>query len=63
VAVAITNAGADIHAASVATVDGVARDRFDLSTADHHKLAPLVERLIAENLEKGFSGLVRQQKI
>ncbi len=60
VAVAITNAGADIHAASVATVDGVARDRFDLSTADHHKLGRNVERAIADNLRQGFSGLVRQ---
>ncbi len=60
VAVAITNAGADIHAASVATVDGVARDRFDLSTTGNRKLGRDVERVITDNLRRGFSGLVRQ---
>ena len=31
IAVAITSAGADVHAASVTTMHGIAHDRFDLS--------------------------------
>lgn len=60
IAVAITNAGADIHAASVTTVAGVARDRFDLSDAAHQKLAPNVRVAIEQNLRAGFSGSVRR---
>lgn len=58
VAVAITNAGADIHAARVNTVDGIARDHFDLSDTGHRKLPPGVDRTIAANLRSGFSGRV-----
>lgn len=39
IAMVITNAGADIHAASVSTVDGVGRDCFDLTDADGNKLS------------------------
>lgn len=56
IAVAITNAGADIHAASVETQGGLAIDRFDLSDADHRKLASDVRLAIATNLRTGYSG-------
>lgn len=57
IAVAISNAGADIHAASVETRDGVAVDRFDLSDAAHRKLSPEVRVAIARHLREGFSGV------
>ena len=38
ITVAFATAGVDIHAASVATVDGVARDRFDLTDSGGHQL-------------------------
>lgn len=56
IAVAIANAGGDIHGASVQTVDGVATDRFDLSDEHHGKLLPAVSTLIEQNLRSGFSG-------
>lgn len=56
VAVAIANAGANIHAASVRTVDGIAKDLFDLSDGDNKKLEPRVSRAIEANLRNGFSG-------
>lgn len=56
IAVAIANAGANIHAASVRTVDGIARDLFDVSDGDGQKLAPNVSRAIEANLRNGFSG-------
>lgn len=56
IATAIANAGANIHAASVRTVDGIARDLFDVSDGDGHKLAPHVSRKIEANLRNGFSG-------
>lgn len=40
VATAIVTAGADIHAAAVSTVDGMALDRFDLSDQAGNKLDP-----------------------
>lgn len=61
IAVAITNAGADIHAASVETQNGLAVDRFDLSDATHRKLAPDVRLAIARNLRTGFSGSVTRR--
>lgn len=57
IAVAITNAGADIHAASVETQNGLAIDRFDLSDASHRKLDEGVRKAIADNLRNGFSGV------
>ncbi|MDP1794781.1 MAG: hypothetical protein Q8K63_11675 [Acidimicrobiales bacterium] len=56
IAVAITNAGADIHAASVETQNGLAVDRFDLSDAAHRKVTDDVRRAIARNLQTGYSG-------
>lgn len=53
IAVAIANAGANIHTASVRTFDGLASDLFDLSDADNDKLAPAVARAIEENLRRG----------
>ncbi len=58
IAVAITNAGGNIHAASVETRAGLAVDRFDLSDAAHRKLAPEIRLAIARNLQTGFSGAV-----
>lgn len=57
IAVAITNAGADIHAASVETRGGLAIDRFDLSDPSHRKLDPMVRDRIAHHLRSGFSGV------
>lgn len=62
VAVAITNAGADIHAASVATVDGLARDRFDLSDQWGAKLTPALEDAIRSNMRGGFSGVAAARR-
>ena len=56
IAVAIAAAGADIHAASVETIDGVARDRFDLSDEQHQKLQPIIAGVIEQALRSGFSG-------
>jgi [protein-PII] uridylyltransferase len=58
IAVAIVNAGVDIHAAKVSTAGGVARDRFDLTDQRGAKLEPAAERAIAANLRTGFSGTV-----
>ena len=38
IAVAITNAGAQVHSARLITTDGVARDRFELTDRNGHKL-------------------------
>lgn len=56
IAVAIAASGADIHAASVETVGGVARDRFDLSDENHEKLQEITSTVIEQNLRAGFSG-------
>ncbi len=61
-AVAIASAGADIHAASVATVDGVACDRFDLSDQSGGRLTAAIEAAIAANLRSGFSGQVYRDR-
>lgn len=53
IAVAITNAGANIHTASVRTFDGVATDLFDLSDASNQKLAPAVSEAIEGILRRG----------
>ena len=56
IAVAITNTGSDIHAASVETQNGLAIDRFDLSDSSHRKLDETVRAAISRNLRAGYSG-------
>jgi UTP:GlnB (protein PII) uridylyltransferase len=55
IAVAIAAAGADVHAAGVATTDRVALDCFDLSTPAGHKLTPSLEAAIEANVRNGVS--------
>jgi [protein-PII] uridylyltransferase len=52
-AVAIAALGIDIHAASVATHDGIARDRFDLSDARGRRLDHALEASIVTQLQAG----------
>jgi [protein-PII] uridylyltransferase len=56
-AVAIAAAGADVHAARVTTIDGVARDRFDLSDRSCHKLDATLEEAIRAGVLCGVIGL------
>ncbi|MHB8669730.1 MAG: ACT domain-containing protein [Acidimicrobiales bacterium] len=58
-AVAIASAGADVHAACVTTVDGLARDRFDLSDRAGHRLDPSLEEAIRGRIRSGVSGAGR----
>lgn len=51
IAVAVADAGCDVHAASVATADGMAIDRFDLSAAGGRKLSEAEQSLIAGRLQ------------
>ena len=53
IAVAIALAGADIHAARVATEAGTARDRFDLTDQQGRPLAPGARSTIADHLRNG----------
>jgi UTP:GlnB (protein PII) uridylyltransferase len=55
IAVAITAAGADVHAARVETVDGVAVDRFDLSTRAGGKLDAGMQEAIRLHLAAGVA--------
>jgi [protein-PII] uridylyltransferase len=57
VAVAIAIAGADVHAARVTTIDGVARDRFDLSDRTGRKLDATLEAVIRSGVLCGSTGL------
>jgi [protein-PII] uridylyltransferase len=57
VAVAIATAGADVHAARVTTIDGVARDRFDLSDRTGHKLDATLQEAIRSGVVRGSTGL------
>jgi UTP:GlnB (protein PII) uridylyltransferase len=57
VAVAIADAGAAVHAARVTTIDGVARDRFDLSDRTCHKLDATLEEAIRAGVLCGVTGL------
>lgn len=57
-AVAIAAAGADVHAAGVATVGGVAVDRFDLSDAAGGKLDPALEAAIRRHVHDGVTAAV-----
>ena len=52
-AVAIASAGANVHAARVTTVDGVALDRFDLSDRFGHRLDPALEETIRNGIHCG----------
>jgi UTP:GlnB (protein PII) uridylyltransferase len=56
VAVAIAAAGADVHAARVTTIDGVARDRFDLSDRTGHKLDAPLQEAIRSGVVRGSTG-------
>lgn len=55
-AVALAAAGADIHLATVTTVDGMAVDRFELTDRSGAKLARHDEEAIRAALEAGTSG-------
>jgi [protein-PII] uridylyltransferase len=57
IAVAFAAAGADVHAASVMTVDGVACDRFDLSDGAGSKLDGDLEQAIIELVQGGVRTL------
>ncbi len=56
VAVAIAAAGASVHAASVTTADGLALDRFDLSSQDGGKLDTSLEEAIEANVRNGVTA-------
>jgi UTP:GlnB (protein PII) uridylyltransferase len=56
VAVAIAVAGADVHAARVTTLAGLALDHFDLSDPEGHKLHPDVQDAIRDLLRDGVVG-------
>lgn len=61
-AVAIAAAGADVHAAKVTTIGGVAIDRFDLSDADGHKLGPTLEAAICAHVRDGVAPAARRRR-
>jgi [protein-PII] uridylyltransferase len=61
VAVAIADAGADVHAARVTTVDGVAHDRFDLSDRAGHKLDQPLQDAIRASLQHGVIASGRRR--
>jgi [protein-PII] uridylyltransferase len=63
VAVAIAIAGVDVHAARVATIDGVARDRFDLSDRAGHKLDATVEEAIRAGVRGGLPRFRRGRRL
>jgi [protein-PII] uridylyltransferase len=56
VAVALAEAGADVHAARVVTVGGVARDRFDLSDGAGAKLGPAQEDAVRAHIAAGVAA-------
>lgn len=59
-AVAIAAAGADVHAARVSTVDGVARDRFDLSDRAGDRLDTALAEAIRDGVRCGVTGRARR---
>jgi [protein-PII] uridylyltransferase len=63
IAVAIAVAGADIHAARVATDDGRACDRFDLSDEHGRPLAPGMEAMIAAHLAAGTRDSLQTRRV
>lgn len=54
VAVGISVAGGDVHAARVTTVDGMAHDRFDLSDRAGHKLSEEAKTSICAVIRSGW---------
>jgi [protein-PII] uridylyltransferase len=60
-AVAISAAGADVHAARVSTVDGMACDRFDLSDGAGRKLPADMEAGIRANVRDGVASRVARR--
>jgi [protein-PII] uridylyltransferase len=56
-AVAIAAAGANVHAARVSTVNGIAHDRFDLSDRTGYKLNAPLEQAIRAEILLGNNGL------
>ena len=60
VAVAIAAASADVHAARVSTVDGVARDRFDLSNRAGDRLDAALEELIRTGILRGATSKAKR---
>lgn len=62
IAVAIATTGADIHAASVVTVDGVARDRFDLTDRTGRKLDSTLEDAIRASIRGGVDPARRGKR-
>ena len=57
VATAIAAAGADVHAAGVSTSDGVALDRFDLSSPNGQKLSLQLQGAIDDHVHNGVANL------
>jgi [protein-PII] uridylyltransferase len=55
VAVAIASAGADVHAARVTTVDGIAHDRFDVSSPAGLRLDASSEEAIRAGVTEGIT--------
>jgi UTP:GlnB (protein PII) uridylyltransferase len=56
VAVALSATGIDIHAASVTTVAGVARDRFDLTDRAGSKVDPVRQRRVRDAVRRGIGA-------
>ena len=56
-AVAIASAGADVHAASVTTVNGIAHDRFDLSNQAGLRLDAALQNSIRVGVTSGTTGI------
>jgi [protein-PII] uridylyltransferase len=63
IAVAIAAAGGDVHAASVRTHDGIARDHFDLSDRSGQKLDHALQHRIAERLRTGTADRAAQARV
>jgi [protein-PII] uridylyltransferase len=61
-AVAVAAAGADVHAARVATVAGVAVDRFDLTDGAGGKLDRRLEAAIRTRIRTGVTAPARRRR-
>ena len=61
-AAAFTAAGADVHGARVATVDGRARDRFELTDRRGAKLGAAVQDAIAAAVRRGSPAPPRRRR-
>ena len=62
VAVAFATAGADVHAAGITTVDGVACDRFDLSDGRGAKLDAALEEAVRAHVAAGVAAPLRPRR-